>query len=198
VAPATFPNGPRRVSVGGPERTHGSAALPSDLVEELMTSPKRSVLEAVGHASFPLTKSALLDLLELAAIDQDIIVSVSALDDAEFRDLVALERKLDIAFGMPDAFPAESVLESESAHAAEPKAMSAGAGGPDAAETWVGGGRDLTVGELRAILTPLDDDVIVMIELLDDANAGEPMVPIGIRIDDRTAIVLEANWLNSG
>jgi hypothetical protein len=78
-----------------------------------MSSPKQLVLDAASDGPFPLTKVELLGRLDEQVTDPGVLASVSLLDDDEFADQDELMRAIDMAFGMPDAFADESVLEHE-------------------------------------------------------------------------------------
>ena len=76
-----------------------------------MASAKRQILEVVGDAPYPLTRSDLVVLLGAAGVDHEVVMAASLLEDREFADVSELEHRLDDAFGMPDAFTDTSALE---------------------------------------------------------------------------------------
>jgi hypothetical protein len=161
-----------------------------------MSTPKRLVLDAASDGPFPLSKAELVSRLDETVIDQDVLLSVTLLEDDEFGTLDELREAIDTAFGMPDAITTESALEHDPPRAPR-QGRSSVIGNTSGDEIWEGGARDLTVAELRSLLEDFEDDSVVTIEL-DDAEVSQPMAPIGVRFDEATGgIVIEATWLNS-
>ena len=161
-----------------------------------MTSPKQRVLEAVRGSGYPLTRSSLLDRLEAAEVDVDVVAAAAALGTIEFTDVDELGDALDMAFGMPDASAGDSVLEAEGAHFGVALPPDAPAVAGESISSF-GEISDLTVASLRSVLADLDGETLLRIEL-EDADVSETLVPIAVRADERTGIVvLEVARLNS-
>ncbi len=75
-----------------------------------MASPRQQILDVAESAGFPLAKPDLLQRLEEAGVDPDVLGVATALADDHFVAAEELGHRLDDALGMPDADTRDSAL----------------------------------------------------------------------------------------
>jgi hypothetical protein len=74
---------------------------------------KATVLDAVPESAYPLSRDALVDLLEGRAVDPAVVALVAAIEDDTFVSVDELEFRLDEALGVPAADPDSPALQGD-------------------------------------------------------------------------------------
>jgi hypothetical protein len=79
-----------------------------------MTSLRARLAELVEGATFPLDKAELIELVQRSG-DQALLDIVVSIADDHYVDVEELDHRIEDALGMPDAIPAESAIDPDTA-----------------------------------------------------------------------------------